>query len=210
MSDTKQQLLVENSLFEYKSEKRNDHMILTGLLTRADSKNFNGRIYPKSILEREMKNYQVLVNERRALGQLDHPTSSLVELSDVSHLVTKIWWNGNEVFGELELLNTPKGKIAQELINNNVKVGISSRAVGSLKEESSGSSMVQGDLQWICWDLVSEASCQGAYLALKESFDPNSIKVVNEGKIELLFSKEYRVNRILNKLICGCADSCKI
>ena len=119
-------LLVESNIFEYKAEKHNDHMFLTGLLTRADSRNFNGRIYPKNILEREMKNYEILIKERRALGQLDHPEASIVELSDVSHLITEIHWQGNEVYGTLELLNTPKGKIAQELVNSGVKVGISS------------------------------------------------------------------------------------
>ena len=204
-------LLVENNLFEYKAEKRNDHIFLTGLLSRADSKNFNGRIYPKSLLEREMKNYEVLIKERRSLGQLDHPEASIIELSDVSHLITEIHWQGSELFGTLELLNTPKGKIAQELVNSNIKIGISSRAVGSLKESSEGS-IVQDDATWICWDLVSEASCQGAYLKkLNESFNPLDTKFITEsGNHENLFSKEYRINRILNKIICNCEDHCSI
>jgi hypothetical protein len=157
-----------------------------------------------------MKNYEVLIKERRSLGQLDHPEVSLVELSDVSHLITEIHWQGNEIYGTLELLNTPKGKIAQELISSGVKVGISSRAVGSLKESSEGS-IVQDDCTWICWDLVSDSSCQGAYMTLKESFNPLDIKVISEsGRQENLFSKEYRVNRILNKIICNCEDHCSI
>lgn len=204
-------LLVENNIFEYKSEKRNEHMFLTGLLTRADSRNFNGRIYPKSLLEREMKNYEVLIKERRALGQLDHPEVSVVELSDVSHLITEIHWQGNEVYGTLELLNTPKGKIAQELVNSGIKIGISSRAVGSIREEN-GASVVQDDVTWICWDLVSDASCQGAYMKpVNESFDLMSTKVLTEsGSYENLFSREYRINRILNKIICNCEENCSI
>jgi len=204
--------LVENSLFEYKSEKRNDgKIILRGIMQRANVKNQNNRIYPKDILERELKNYQILINERRALGTLDHEQESVVSLKEVSHLITKLWWEGDDVYGELELLDTPNGRVAKSLVESNVKIGISSRAVGSIKEQS-GVSVVQSDIVWCAFDLVADPSTRGAFmLPIRESLDPMSIKIIKEnGLSELLFSKEYRVNRILNKLICGCEDHCSL
>ncbi len=203
------QLLVETNLFEYKKEvSESGKLILSGVIQRADSKNYNGRIYPRDILEKEIRNYQILVNERRALGQLDHTDQSLVELKDVSHLITELRWEGNDVVGRLEILDTPNGKIVKSLIESGVKLGVSSRAVGSIKEQN-GASYVQSDLQMICWDIVSDPSTKGAFL-FKESISPEKIMLINEGKTEQLFNKEYRVNRILNKFICGCEDHCKI
>ncbi|MFA5189025.1 MAG: primosomal protein [Patescibacteria group bacterium] len=203
------QLLVETNLFEYKKEvSESGKLILSGVIQRADSKNHNGRIYPRDILEKEIRNYQILVNERRALGQLDHTDQSLVELKDVSHLITELRWEGNDVVGKLEILDTPNGKIVKSLIESGVKLGVSSRAVGSIKEQN-GASYVQSDLQMICWDIVSDPSTKGAFL-FKESIALDKIMLINEGKSEPLFNKEYRVNRILNKLICGCEDYCHI
>lgn len=205
-------LLVENSLFEYNAEKINNKLILRGILQRADVKNQNGRIYPKSVLERELKNYDVLVKERRALGELDHSDESIVELKNVSHLFTKIWWEGNDVVGEIEVLDTPNGKILRSLIENGVKIGTSSRAVGSLKESNEGS-IVQDDLVIVTiGDAVSDPSTKGAFFKkINESFNPFDIKLITEsGNKENLFSKEYRINRILNKLICGCEDFCSV
>lgn len=203
------QLLIESSAFEYDHEITHGKVILTGIIQRADKENYNGRIYPRKILERELKNYQTLIDQRRALGCLDHYDQSVIELTNVSHLITKVWWSGNEVYGQIELLNTPKGKIAQELIKSDVKIGISSRSVGSL-QKTGDTQYVQDDLQLVCWDLVSEASCQGAYLNISESVDANSISVITESGKEQLFNKVYRVNRILNKIICGCEDFCEI
>jgi hypothetical protein len=207
------QLLVETNLFEYKSEKRTDgKVMLRGIMQRSNTKNQNGRIYPKDILERELKNYQILVNERRALGCLDHEEASIVNLKEVSHLITKIWWEGNDVWGEVEVLDTPNGRTLKSLIEGNVKLGSSSRAVGSLKEDN-GASYVQSDLQMVTLaDIVSDPSTKGAFLSkINESFNPMDVKLIKEnGFSEPLFSKEYRINRILNKLICGCEDRCSI
>lgn len=207
------QLLIESNLFEYKSEKRSDgKLILSGVMQRADAKNHNGRIYPKSILERELKNYQLLVNERRALGELDHSDQSIVELKNVSHLITKIWWEGNDVWGEVEVLDTPNGRTLKSLIESGIKVGTSSRAVGSIKEQN-GINYVQDDLVLVTLgDMVSDPSTKGAFLSpIHESFNPMAIEVIGEnGNREKFFTKEYRVNRILNKFICGCEDYCSI
>ena len=149
-----------------KIKVRTGTTILTGKLQEAECQNGNGRIYPKLILEREINNYKRFVNERRALGELDHPDSSVVNLQNVSHLVTDIWWDGNNVMGKLEVLNTPSGNILKELVNSNVKMGISSRSLGSVSQRN-GKTMVEDDLQLICFDMVSEPSTPNAFM-LKE------------------------------------------
>jgi len=208
-------LLVEHALFEHKSEKRSDgKLILRGIVQRADARNQNGRIYPKEVLMKELKNYDVLVKERRALSELDHTDESLILLKNVSHLFTRVWWEGNDVWGEAEILDTPNGRTLRSLVESGIKIGTSSRSVGSLKEEN-GASVVQSDLTIITiGDAVSDPSTQGAFLhPLKESFNPLDTKLVLEnGSREPLFSKEYRVNRVLNRLLCGagCEDHCSL
>jgi hypothetical protein len=141
-------------------------IILSGVMQRADARNGNGRVYPHSILEREMNTYKKLVQERRALGELDHPEQSVINLRNVSHLVTEVWWNGKDVMGKIQLLNTPSGQVLKELINANVKIGISSRGTGSVRE-SKGDTIVEDDFQLICFDMVSEPSTHGAFMSPK-------------------------------------------
>ena len=143
---------------------KNGGMILSGVIQRSDARNGNGRIYPHSILEREMKRYKSLVEQRMALGELDHPEHSMIALDKVSHLVTEVWWNGKDVMGKIEVLNTPKGKILQELVNANVKIGISSRGTGSVREIR-GDTIVEDDFNLICFDIVSEPSTHGAFMS---------------------------------------------
>jgi len=139
-------------------------LILSGVMQRSDVRNGNGRVYPHTILEREMKNYKKLVEERRALGELDHPDQSVINLRNVSHLVTEVWWNGKDVMGKMQVLNTPSGRVLKELINANVKIGISSRGTGSVRE-SKGDTIVEDDFQLICFDMVSEPSTHGAFMS---------------------------------------------
>jgi hypothetical protein len=149
------------------SDKRfikNGGMILSGVIQRSDARNGNGRIYPHTILEREMKRYRNLVEQRMALGELDHPEHSTIALDKVSHVVTDVWWNGKDVMGKLEVLNTPKGKILQELVNANIKIGISSRGTGSVREVR-GDTIVEDDFNLICFDIVSEPSTHGAFMS---------------------------------------------
>ena len=153
---------------ERKLVREEKAMFLTGVMQRADAENGNGRTYPREILEREMKNYEQVIAESRAVGELDHPEESVINLKNVSHLVTKIWWNGNDVMGKIRLLDTPSGKIAQDLIRNGVTLGISSRSLGSVTE-SKGKTVVEDDLQLICFDLVSEPSTKGAFMNLREA-----------------------------------------
>ena len=177
------------------AEKRyvkNGGMILTGKLQEAEVQNGNGRVYPKKILEREMKNYAMLIKESRALGELDHPDDSVINLKNASHMVTDAWWDGNNVMGKVKVLNTPSGKILQQLVNDGVKLGISSRALGSVNE-SDGRTMVQEDLQLICFDFVSEPSTPNAYMALQEAKD---IRIETD-----IFDKKYKLNRMLNEIL---------
>jgi hypothetical protein len=177
------------------AEKRyvkNGGMILTGKLQEAEVQNGNGRVYPRKILEREMKNYTMLIKESRALGELDHPDDSIINLKNASHMVTDAWWDGNNVMGKVKVLNTPSGKILQQLVNDGVKLGISSRALGSVNE-SDGRTMVQEDLQLICFDFVSEPSTPNAYMALQEA---KNIRIETD-----IFDKKYKLNRMLNEIL---------
>jgi hypothetical protein len=164
-------------------------VILAGRLQKADAKNGNGRVYPKRTLQREVENYKKLVQEKRALGELDHPDSSVIELKNASHIVTHIEMKGDEVVGKLRLLDTPAGRIAKDLIRGGVKLGVSSRGLGSTKEQS-GVTMVQDDFQLICFDLVSEPSTTGAFL-FKEHKEPN------------IFTKSDKIYRAINDILIG-------
>lgn len=142
-------------------------MILSGKLQEADVLNGNGRVYPYEILKREVENYKKVVSEKRALGELDHPDDSVINLRNASHLVLNIWMDGKAVMGKVKVLDTPSGKTLRSLVESGVKLGISSRALGSVKD-TNGKTMVQDDLQLICFDFVSEPSTPNAFM-VKES-----------------------------------------
>ena len=166
-------------------------MMLSGKLQEADVQNGNGRIYPRKILEREVKTYQKLVQEKRALGELDHPEDSVINLKNASHMVTDMWWDGPNVMGKVKILNTPSGKILQELVNDGVKLGISSRGLGSVSE-AQGRTIVEDDFQLICFDFVSEPSTPNAFMGLSEG------KTYKEPNV---FTKADRINRLLNDIV---------
>lgn len=177
---------------EKRDIKDNNAMYLTGKLSAADEENGNGRVYPFKVLQREVENYQKLIREKRSVGQLDHPDTEQIELKEASHLVTRTWWDGKTLMGSIKLLNTPNGKIAQQLVKDGVQLGISSRALGSLNESGGGPAVVQDDLQVICFDLVSEPSSVGAFMK------PVSL---HENKIPKIFTKADRINRKLRNII---------
>jgi hypothetical protein len=165
-------------------------MILSGIMQKADTQNGNGRIYPSRVLMREVENYKKLVKERRALGELDHPDDSVINLRNASHMVTEVWTEGKDVMGKVQVLDTPSGGILRSLVESGVKLGISSRGMGSVTE-SAGQTIVEDDFQLICFDFVSEPSTPGAYM-MKESknlSDPN------------VFTKGDRINRLLNEVL---------
>ena len=151
-------------------DKNGGKVIVEGIMQRASNsgdKNFNqnGRSYPLSILKPECAKYKkTFIAERRALGELDHPESQVVNLSNVSHNVLDIWWRGNDLMGKLEILGTPSGNIAKELLKAGIRLGISSRGMGSVKELGEGKVEVQDDFEIVCWDLVSNPSTQGAFM----------------------------------------------
>ena len=182
-----QDLLTEE---EKRLVKENKAVFLTGIMQRADAQNGNGRVYPRPILEREMENYKKLVRERRALGELDHPEDSVVNLKNASHMVTDVWWDGNDVMGKVQVLNTPSGQVLKELVGAGVKLGISSRGLGSVSE-GNGTTMVEDDFQLICFDFVSEPSTTGAFM-MTEGKDINLDKV---------FTKADKINRALNNIL---------
>jgi len=174
-----------------KKEVANGTTYLTGVMQRADAKNGNGRVYPEDVLRREVKNYSKIIKERRALGELDHPDDSVVNLKNASHIVTDIWWDGKDVMGKCKVLNTPSGQILKSLVESGVKLGISSRGLGSVHEEN-GNTIVENDFQLICFDFVSEPSTNGAFMNLKEHKDINNPNI---------FTKSDKINRILNDII---------
>jgi len=174
-------------------EKNNGKVMMKGILQKADTLNQNGRIYPMDILEREIRNYQKFIVENRALGELDHPDSSVVNLKNVSHLVKEAYLDKQVVYGTVEILDTPSGKILQALIESGVKLGISSRGVGSTKKQGDYH-VVQDDFQLICWDFVSEPSTPGAFM-LPEGKSINPIELKNA------FNKSDRIDRVLNDIL---------
>ena len=146
--------------------KENKPLIVSGVIQRAGAKNQNERVYPKDILEREIDKYiEGPIKERRALGELDHPESSVVNLQNVSHNIRKCWWEGDDVMCEFEILDTPAGNILKALFAAGLTIGVSSRGMGSVKELSEGTLEVEDDFELVCWDFVSNPSTQGAYVA---------------------------------------------
>lgn len=168
-------------------------LIMKGILQKAETLNQNGRVYPRVILEREIRNYQKFIKENRALGELDHPDSSVVELKNSSHIIREAHMEGNIVYGTVEILNTPSGKILQSLVESGVTLGISSRGVGSTKTDGD-LQIVQDDFQLICWDFVSEPSTPGAFM-MKES------RQISNHQINKIFNKTDRINRIFNNIL---------
>lgn len=162
-------------------------LILSGKIQEADVKNGNGRKYPEKILRREIEKYNSVIMDGRALGELDHPESSVVNLKNVSHVVTKCWWDGPAVMAKIKVLNTPSGQILKSLVESGIKLGISSRGLGST-HQASGVTMVDDDFQLICFDMVSEPSTPGAFM-MKEAKD-RALKV----------QKAQRLSEMLNKI----------
>ncbi len=185
------------------SIKENKPLMVKGVIQRAEAKNQNGRIYPKEILEREIQNYiNGPVKEKRALGELDHPESSVINLQNVSHNVTKVKMIGDDVYGEVEILPTPAGNILKALFASGITIGISSRGMGSVQEGVNGTVEVQDDFELLCFDFVSTPSTHGAFMT------PVG-RALQEGKIQLPEYKYTNVNNIIRDIICDNTGVCK-
>ena len=198
MSERK--LLTEWLAFDYSPDQikesrevNNGKIVMKGVLQKADTLNQNGRLYPESILAREVRNYQKFIQENRALGECDHPDSSVVELKNASHIIREARMDNGVCYGTVELLDTPSGKILQSLVESGVTLGISSRGVGSTRREGDYD-VVQDDFQLICWDYVSEPSTPGAFM-MKEGKD------FTRKDLNRHFTKSDRVYRVFNDIM---------
>tara|TARA_Y100001972_G_scaffold21111_2_gene25025 strand:+ start:8186 stop:8809 length:624 start_codon:yes stop_codon:yes gene_type:complete len=182
-------------------QKNNGRVIVSGVLQRAGSKNQNGRVYPKDILMREVNEYKkVQIAERRALGELDHPDTSVVNLANASHNILDVWWNGDDVMGKVEVLPTPSGNILKELLRSGIKLGISSRGLGSVKQISEDTVAVQNDFELVCWDFVSNPSTHGAFM-----------KPINESVTRKVKKDKYfKVNNIISEMLCDLTCKCAL
>ena len=173
MTDNRQLLVncmtfefVKDNLFEEASRDPNRKLIVKGILQRASIKNQNGRVYPKDVLFRESKKFEeTFIKERRALGELDHPESSVVNLQNVSHNIIEMHWEGDDLIGTVEILGTPNGNILKELFKSNIRLGISSRGLGTVKKSmTEEADMVQDDFELLAFDFVSNPSTRGAFM----------------------------------------------
>ena len=173
------------------SKERPGVFEVEGVMQRAGAKNQNGRIYEKSILMREVKKYMTeFVKNGNAFGELDHPESAVVSLKNASHVVKDLYWNGDDLMGKVELLNTPAGNIVKEIIKAGHTIGISSRGTGSVQQTNEGYLEVQSDFELVCWDFVSNPSTHGAFM------NPISL---NENKGEI--DKYAKVHNIINDIL---------
>ena len=193
------QVLIETQFFTAKPLKLVEGTVPTsnplveGILATCEVKNGNGRYYSRDLWEREIDKYMENVRTNRALGELDHPDSSIINLKNVSHNIKKIWWDGDHVMGAIELLPTPSGNILRALFENRIPVGVSSRGMGSLKQM--GDLMeVQDDFELLCWDFVSTPSNPGSYMKEKG--------MMNESKNNQ-HNKYIKANSIITEILCA-------
>ena len=206
ISKVKEQSKILTESFENKSSSNDTSLFMNCILQKCETVNRNGRWYGRSILEREDRNFQELIKEGRALGHHAHPDSSLVEFMDSSHRVVRTWWNDNTLMGKIEILSSPgyfkfgicsmPGDTILDFLRKGVKMGISSRGVGSL-QESSGKNMVQDDFELICYDLVSSPSTPGAFL-----YDTDETQEMAENIQEQIEKTTFKnhTNSLLNNL----------
>jgi hypothetical protein len=188
------QLLVDVTPFKpiiKESKSRPGVFEVEGVMQRAGAQNQNGRVYEKKILMREVKKYMdEFVKNGNAFGELDHPESPVVSLKNASHIVKDLYWNGDDLMGKVELLNTPAGNIVKEIIKAGHTIGISSRGTGSVQQTNEGYLEVQPDFELVCWDFVSNPSTHGAFM--------NPV-ALNESK--QIIDKYNKVHSIINDIL---------
>lgn len=196
---SEQKMLTECRILEAKVIRENSNGVkkvkISGLFQRADEANNNKRIYSKPILESAIEGLQGKINERSLVGALDHPTNDIIHLSQASHLITKLYMKGNDVIGEAEILSTPSGKVVQALIDDGVKLGISSRGIGSLTQNEDATSKVNEDFKLVTFDFVADPSTRGAFANVTES-----VMSVNTKKVEKVLNK-FKSEKVLEVLL---------
>tara|TARA_R100001015_G_C4526853_1_gene94322 strand:+ start:86 stop:676 length:591 start_codon:yes stop_codon:yes gene_type:complete len=188
------QLLVDVTPFKptlKESKTRPGVFEVEGVMQRASAENQNGRVYSKDLLKREAEKYvKEFVQKGNAFGELDHPETPVVSLKNASHIVKELYWDGDDLMGKVELLNTPAGNIVKEIIKAGHTIGISSRGTGSVQQTNEGHLEVQPDFELVCWDFVSNPSTHGAFM------NPVSL---NEGKGKV--SKYFNLDNIINDIL---------
>jgi hypothetical protein len=192
-------LTITPQLLQESARNNNGRLIVEGIVQRANAKNGNGRVYPKDTLEREVQKYKdTYIKENRGLGELDHPESPIINLKNVCHNILDLWWNGDDVMGKIEILPTPSGNILKALLLAGITVGISSRAMGSVKQIGE-TVEVQDDLDILCWDFVSTPSTQGAFM-----------EVINESMNLYQVEQEQltKINNLITEILCNRAGFC--
>ena len=194
------QVLIDVLPFEFKKTSLNESyadgkMVVTGVLQRADAKNQNGRVYPVDILKREAEKYMDnFVKQRRAMGELDHPESSVVNLKNVSHNIIDMGWDNKDLVGTVEILPTPSGNILKDLLKAGILLGISSRGLGSVKKDMrENADVVQDDFDLIAFDFVSNPSTQGAFM--------NPQGKINENVETRIINPFSNVERIIHNIL---------
>ncbi len=210
------QILIEHQIFtplrgslRESIKSRSGNMIVSGQVQASDKPNANKRIYPYDTLYPQVEKYiQGPIQENRALGELDHPESSVINLKNVSHNIVRLWWEGKDLFGDIEILPTPSGNILKALFANNITVGISSRAMGSVIPIGEGFVQVEDDLDIICWDFVSQPSTYGAYM--KPASDTSNVTSVNESIMFSQVNKYEKVNKLISDILCTVGNQCCI
>ena len=191
-------LLIETSLFQpstslVENQNGSGNMMVEGILTTVNQENGNSRVHPKELWVREMKKYAQVIKENRALGELDHPESSIINLQNVSHNVKSAQWEGDNVMGKIEILPTPSGNILKALIENGITVGVSSRGMGSVKQI--GETLeVQDDFELLCWDFVSTPSNPGSWMS--------EVSSLNESLNKSTY-KYGKVDEIIREILCA-------
>ena len=193
------QVLVETQIFQPKGrllevKTQGGKTLVEGILATAEVQNGNGRYYSRDIWEREMDKYMEVIKENRALGELDHPESGIINLQNVSHNIKDAKWDGDHIIGTIEILGTPSGNILKELIKAGISVGVSSRGEGSVKQIGEVLE-VQDDFNLICWDFVSTPSNPGSYM---------SPAMLNEAlSAAKTFDKYSKVDKLIKEILCG-------
>jgi hypothetical protein len=187
------------SILEESIKNNGGRLLVQGLVQRAEAKNGNGRVYPKDTLEREVQKYKdTYIKENRALGELDHPESPIINLKNVCHNIKDLWWDKDDVMGKIEVLPTPSGNILKALLIAGITIGISSRGMGSVKQIGE-TVEVQPDFELLCWDFVSTPSTQGAFM-----------EIVSESK---QYNKQEqkkldKINELVTEILCNRAGFC--
>ena len=156
-----------NQDVKFLTEKKEDgtkSVYIEGIFMQAEKPNRNGRIYGKGIMEREVQKYQELINEKRSLGELGHPPNPSINLNQVSHMITGLKFEGNDIYGKAKILDTPMGKIAKNFIEEGVRLGVSSRGLGSVKLNKEGVNEVQDDFHLATVDIVADPSAPDAFV----------------------------------------------